>query len=118
LSRRSDSAAAAFKTEQQANIFAALGDPTRLSLVAKLIDGRPHSISSLTEGTKVTRQAISKHLSVLENVGLVSSLKVGRESLYELDPMPLESLQDYLAIIAAQWDKALHNLKVFVEENE
>jgi len=115
LSRRSDSAA--LKTEQQANIFSALGDPTRLSLVAKLIDGKPHSISSLTAGTKVTRQAITKHLTVLENVGLVSSLKAGRESLYELDPKPLESLQEYLAIIAAQWDKALHNLKAFVEEN-
>jgi DNA-binding transcriptional ArsR family regulator len=116
LSRRSDSVAV--KTEQQANIFAALGDPTRLSLVAKLIDGKPHSISSLTAGNKVTRQAITKHLTVLENVGLVSSLKAGRESLYELDPKPLESLQKYLAIISAQWDKTLHNLKAFVEEND
>jgi DNA-binding transcriptional ArsR family regulator len=114
LSRRSDLATA--KTEQHANIFAALGDPTRLSLVAKLIDGKPHSISSLTTGTKVTRQAITKHLTVLENVGLVSSFKTGRESLYELDPKPLESLQEYLGVIAAQWDKALHDLKAFVEK--
>lgn len=112
----SRSNALALKTERQAHIFAALGDPTRLSLVAKLIDGKPHSISTLTEGTKVTRQAITKHLTVLEGVGLVSSFKEGRESLYELDPKPLESLQEYLDIIAKQWDRALHSLKTFVEE--
>jgi DNA-binding transcriptional ArsR family regulator len=101
----------------QANIFAALGDPTRLSLVAKLIDGKPHSISTLTVGTKVTRQAITKHLTVLQNVGLVTSSKEGRESLYELDPKPLESLEEYLKIISTQWDKALQNLKSLVEES-
>jgi DNA-binding transcriptional ArsR family regulator len=114
LSRRNSSAA--FKIEQQAPIFAALGDPTRLSLVAKLIDGKPHSISTLTEGSKVTRQAITKHLTVLEDVGLVSKIKDGRESLYELDTKPLESLQEYLDVIASQWDRALHDLKKFVEE--
>jgi DNA-binding transcriptional ArsR family regulator len=113
---RKNSNSSALKLEQQANIFAALGDPTRLSLVAKLIDGNPHSISDLSEGAKVTRQAITKHLTVLQNVGLVSSIKEGRESLYELDPKPLESLQEYLAVIASQWDKALHDLKMFVEE--
>jgi DNA-binding transcriptional ArsR family regulator len=106
----------ALKTEMQANIFAALGDPTRLSLVAKLIDGKPHSISNLTEGTKITRQAITKHLSVLENVGLVASTKDGRENLYELDPKPLQSLRTYLDVIAAQWDNTLQSLKDFVEE--
>ena len=115
MSRQSNSAAA--KTERQANIFAALGDPTRLSLVGKLIDRRPHSISTLTEGSKVTRQAITKHLTVLETVGLVTKIKDGRESLYELDPKPLESLQEYLKVIAAQWDKSLHSLKAFVEED-
>lgn len=114
LPRRSS--ALALKTEQQANIFAALGDPTRLSLVANLIDGKPHSISTLTAGRKVTRQAITKHLTVLENVGLVSKIKDGRESLYELDPRPLESLQEYLEVIASQWDKTLQNLKAFVED--
>ncbi len=116
MSRRSSSAA--LKTENQANIFAALGDPTRLSLVAKLIDGKPHSISTLTEGTKVTRQAITKHLTVLESVGLVSSAKAGRESLYELNPKPLESLREYLDIIETQWERALLNLKSFVEESD
>lgn len=115
MSRRG-SAATVLKVEQQANIFAALGDPTRLSLVTKLIDGKPHSISTLTEGTKVTRQAITKHLIVLQSVGLVSSTRDGRESLYELDPKPLKSLQEYLAVISSQWDSALQSLKAFVEE--
>lgn len=86
-------------------------------MVAKLVDGKPHSISNLTTGTKVTRQAVTKHLSVLESVGLVSCVKIGRESLYELNPRPLESIQDYLEIIATQWDQSLKNLKAFVEED-
>lgn len=110
------SSSAAYKIEHQAEIFAALGDPTRLSLVAKLNDGQAHSISALTDGTKITRQAVTKHLTVLEDVGLVSKIKEGRESLYELDPKPLESLQEYLQVIAAQWDQALHSLKAFVED--
>jgi DNA-binding transcriptional ArsR family regulator len=114
LSNRNNSTI--LKTVQQANIFAALGDPTRLSLVAKLIDRKAHSISSLTAGNKITRQAITKHLIVLEHVGLVSKVKDGRESLYKLDAKPLKSLQEYLAIIAAQWDKDLNNLKKFVED--
>lgn len=96
-------------------MFSALGDPMRLSLVAKLNDGRPHSISALTHGTKITRQAVTKHLSVLENVGLVTKIKDGRESLYELDTKPLRSMQECLDIIANQWSEALQNLKIFVE---
>jgi DNA-binding transcriptional ArsR family regulator len=114
LSKRNSSVA--LKAEYQAPIFAALGDPTRLSLVAKLIDRKPHSISTLTAGTKITRQAVTKHLTVLEDVGLVSKIKEGRESLYLLETKPLESLQEYLEVIASQWDHALHNLKSFVEE--
>jgi DNA-binding transcriptional ArsR family regulator len=114
LSRNS---AVAFKaTKQQAHIFAALGDHTRLSLVTKLIDGEAHSISALSSGSRMTRQAITKHLTVLEDVGLVSKVKDGRESLYALDPKPLKSLREYLDIISSQWDSALQNLKSFVEE--
>ena len=107
---------AALKLDKQAEVFAALGDRTRLSLVAKLVDGQPHSISTLTEGTNVTRQAITKHLTVLENVGLVAKSKDGRESLYLLEPEPLKSLQEYLDVIATQWDGALHRLKSLIEE--
>lgn len=115
MSRTNSSAAQ--NIDQKAQVFAALGDPTRLSLVAKLIDRKPHSISTLTEGSEITRQAVTKHLTVLQNVGLVSKIKEGRESLYELDPKPLESIQEYLEIIAAQWDQALNNLKNFVEKS-
>jgi len=115
LSRRNSSEA--LKLQHRADIFAALGDPIRLSLVSKLVGGKPHSISALTEGTKVTRQAVTKHLRVLEDVGVVHSTKDGRESLFELDTKPLESLQEYLEIIAIQWDQSLNNLKKFVEES-
>jgi len=107
----------ALKFEEHAPVFAALGDPIRLSLVTKLLGGTPHSISELTEGTRVTRQAITKHLRVLENVGVVHKVRQGRESRYALDSKPLESLRDYLAVIAEQWDEALASLKSFVEED-
>ena len=105
------------KLEHHAQVLAALGDPIRLSIVNKLVTGKPHSISELTEGTKVTRQAVTKHLRVLESVGVVHSAKEGRESLYELDAAPIESIQEYLAIIAKQWDQALGSLKAFVDDD-
>lgn len=107
--------AAAIKIEYPAKVFAALGDPIRLSLVHKLNDSHSHSISNLTQGTKITRQAVTRHLSVLEGIGLVTKIKDGRETLYILDPQPLKSMQEYLEIIAAQWDDKLNNLKKFLE---
>ena len=99
-----------------ASVFAALGDETRLSLVTKLAGGEPRSISQLAEGTAITRQAVTKHLRVLESVGVVRSLKAGRENLFELDPDPIEDLQAYLNLVSQQWDQALVRLKNFVEE--
>jgi DNA-binding transcriptional ArsR family regulator len=115
---RSTSAALSKGAKQQAHIFAALGDVTRLALVAKLNDGIPHSISTLSAGCKMSRQAVTKHLTVLEDVGLVSKVKEGRESLYALDPKPLHSIQEYLEIISRQWDHTLSNFAKFVEESE
>jgi len=97
-------------------VFAALGDATRLALVTKLADGRPHSISQLTEGSAVTRQAITKHLRVLETVGMVRSVRMGRESLFEFDPKPIEEIKQYLDLVSEQWDQALLMLKAFVED--
>ena len=97
-------------------VFAALGDQTRLSLVAKLCRGRPCSISQLTEGSRLSRQAITKHLRVLERAGIVHSLRSGRENLFEFDPKPIESIKDYLGLVSAQWDQALGRLKSFVED--
>jgi DNA-binding transcriptional ArsR family regulator len=99
-----------------ASVFAALGDQTRLSLVAKLCRGQPSSISQLTEGTRLSRQAITKHLRVLERAGIVRSLRSGRENLFEFDPKPIESIKDYLDLVSAQWDQALGRLKSFVED--
>lgn len=100
----------------QAPVFAALGDQTRLALVARLSDGQPYSISRLTRGSRLTRQAITKHLRVLESVGIVHSARAGRESLFELDPRPIADMKEYLDHVSAQWDQALSRLKAFVEK--
>src|SRR5215210_7995264 len=77
-------------------IFAALGDETRLSLIAKLSGGRRRSISQLAEGSRLTRQAITKHIRVLQGAGLVHSVRSGRKSLCEFDPGPMREIRDYL----------------------
>ncbi len=96
-------------------IFAALGDPTRLRLVARLSGGQPHSISQLTRDSKLTRQAITKHLRVLETAGIVHSVRAGRESRFQFDPKPLHEMKDYLDLVSAEWDQTLARLKSFVE---
>jgi DNA-binding transcriptional ArsR family regulator len=106
----------AARLRAHAPVFAALGDDTRLSLVAKLADGRPYSISQLTEGSTLTRQAITKHLRVLENVGMVHSSRAGRESLFAFNPQPIQGMKEYLDLVSEQWDQALSRLKSFVED--
>ena len=108
------SAAAVLRT--RASVFAALGDETRLGLLAKLTNGEPLSIVRLAEGTKLTRQAVTKHLRVLEDVGVVFSVKAGRESRFALDPRPIVSAQEYLEHVSRQWDTALARLKALVEK--
>jgi DNA-binding transcriptional ArsR family regulator len=105
----------AVKRRAHAPVFAALGDQTRLSLVAKLCGGQPSSISQLAQGSRLTRQAITKHLRVLESVGVVHSVRSGRESLFEFDPEPIEEIKKYLDQVSEQWDQALSRLKRFVE---
>jgi DNA-binding transcriptional ArsR family regulator len=102
----------------KAEVFAALGDETRLLLLAKLCKGQRYSISELTEGTKLTRQAVTKHLRVLERVRIVHAKRAGRESLFVLDPQPMEELATYLETVSKQWDGALARLKVFAESDE
>jgi len=104
------------KRRTHAVIFAALGDATRLSLVARLCSGQPRSISQLSERSKLTRQAITKHLRVLESAGIVHCVRTGRESRFEFDPQPIEEMKAYLDFVSAQWDQALSRLKAFVEE--
>jgi DNA-binding transcriptional ArsR family regulator len=110
--RRSGSAA----LKLHASVFAALGDETRLSVLAKLSRGEPQSIARLTAGTRLTRQAVTKHLRVLEGAGMVRSVRVGRESLFELEPQPIEEVRRYLDEVSRQWDDALARLRSHVEQ--
>jgi DNA-binding transcriptional ArsR family regulator len=109
-------AARARREARAVPLFAALGDETRLFIVARLAAGQPMSIVRLAAGTGVTRQAVTKHLRVLSSAGLVRDRRAGRERVWELEPQPLVEAQRSLARISAQWDEALGRLKVFVEE--
>ena len=99
-----------------APLFAALGDKTRLRLVSRLYDDGPMSITRLTAGSKVTRQAITKHLRVMERARLVRSIRRGRESVWQLDKRRLKDARHYLDLISKQWDDALGRLREFVED--
>jgi DNA-binding transcriptional ArsR family regulator len=103
------------KLAAQAPVFAALGDETRLRLVSRLSESGPTSITRLTSGSKVSRQAISKHLRVLEEAGLVRGTRDGRESTWELSLEPLDDVRGCLDAISTQWDDALARLRAFVE---
>jgi DNA-binding transcriptional ArsR family regulator len=103
------------RPKNYALIFAALGDRTRLFLLAQLCDGSPRSITQLTEGSRLTRQAITKHLQVMERAGLVHSVRQGRESRYEFDLGPIDGAKAYLDMVSLRWDEALVRLKAFVE---
>jgi DNA-binding transcriptional ArsR family regulator len=97
-------------------VFAALGDTTRLSLIRKLSDGMPLSIARLAEGSALTRQAVTKHLHVLESAGVVGRERCGRESLYRLEPTRIEEMRAYLDGVSRHWDDALARLKALVED--
>ena len=105
------------RTRTSAPIFAALGDSTRLQIIGRLATGEPLSIATLTTGTGVTRQAITKHLLVLGHAGLVRSKWRGRERKWELTPLRLHGVRHTLDEICAQWDDALGSLKAFVEKD-
>jgi len=96
-------------------VFAALGDETRLGLLATLGAGDRLSITQLTEGTTLTRQAVTKHLRALQRAGLVRGLRRGRETLFEPNSEPLDEARRALEWISKQWDQALARLKAFVE---
>jgi len=112
---RTGSDTSAARRRQHAAVFAALGDETRLSLISELSAGEPRSIAHLTGGTRLTRQAITKHLRVLEQAGIVHSERSGRESRFAFDPKPMQELREYLERVSAQWDQVLGRLKSFVE---
>ena len=104
------------KTRVTPELFAALADATRLHIVSRLCEEGPLSISRLSEGSHVTRQAVTKHLRVMEEARLLHCRRRGRETLWSLDERRLKEARQYLAQISSQWDNALNRLKNFVEE--
>ena len=100
---------------EKAPLFAALGDETRLAIVWRLSSGGAQSIARLTEGTELTRQAVTKHLRVLEGVGLVKSTREGRETSWELSPRKIEEARRFLERVGAAWDARLDRLAKLVE---
>ncbi len=97
-------------------VFSALGDPQRMVLISRLCQKGPLSIAHLTEATTITRQAVTKHLRVLEAAGLARSAKSGRETLWALEHRPIVKARDELERIARQWDDAVERLRAFVED--
>jgi DNA-binding transcriptional ArsR family regulator len=110
--------AAALQLPDAVPLFAALGDGTRLRLLGRLSTGGPLSITRLSEGTGVTRQAITRHLYALGDVGLVRHARRGREQVWDLNPKRLDKAKRYLDQISAQWADAAERLKAFVEDQE
>ena len=112
----SRSRSAAAKLTEAAPVFAALGDATRLRLVSRLCVDGPLSITQLSEGAGVTRQAVTKHLQAMGDAGLVRDSRRGRERIWKLDPKRLQEARRCLSQIADQWDAAINRLKAFVED--
>jgi DNA-binding transcriptional ArsR family regulator len=117
MSRRRDISAVPGQLLARAPLFSALGDGTRLRLIGNLSGGEPRSISELAEGSELTRQAITKHLRILEGVGLVHGERRGREILFEFKPKPISEAIKYLDHVSRQWDEALGRLKKLVESD-
>ena len=109
----------AVQRRSRAPVFAALGDETRLSLVATLCDRQSHSISQLTHGSKLTRQAVTKHLLILEDANLVVTEKRGREKLHYLNPIPIHDIADrWIGKYERGRLRALGDLKKKLERKE
>jgi len=105
------------RLQDNAPVFAALGDPTRLRLVARLCERGPLSIARLADGVTVSRQAVAKHLRALEEAGLVHGARAGRESVWELRPARLAQVRRALERISSDWDAALARLRLMVEDD-
>ncbi|MBP6704777.1 MAG: helix-turn-helix transcriptional regulator [Vicinamibacteria bacterium] len=104
------------RLDAEARVFAALGDPTRLKLIAVLCAGGAFSITQLTTNTDISRQGVTKHLQVLSQAGVVRGVKSGRERLWQLEPAQIEEARRTLEVIGKQWETALGRLKTFVEK--
>ena len=98
--------------------FHALADPTRREILERLRRSGPLSVSEVSEGLPMTRQAVTKHLDALAASGLVRVRRVGRERIHELDPEPLRELHLWLAPYEAEWDRRLDRLKRHLDRDE
>ena len=108
--------ASAVRVADAVPVFAALADATRLRLLGRLSAEGPLSITRLSEGTAITRQAVTRHLEALGDVGLVRNARRGRERVFQLDLERLEVARRYLDQVAAQWGAAAERLRSFVED--
>ncbi len=106
----------AAKLAEGAPLFAALGDKTRLTIVARLCNEGPLSVVRLCEGSAISRQAISKHLGALSKAGFVRSELSGRERIYSLERKRIAEVQRHLDRISQQWDAAIERLRAFTED--
>ena len=106
----------ASRLTKAAPVFAALGDPVRLAMVAQLCRDGPQPTIRLKQGTPVSRQAVTKHLRMLEKAGLVQSRRVGRDRLWQIEARQLTEVRKYLDQISAEWDATLERLRRFVED--
>ncbi len=102
--------------EAKAPLFDALGDPNRLRIITRLCDGGPSSTTEVTQVVAVSRQAATKHLMLMEAVGLVSSERKGRERIWRVQPKPLSEASDYLTALSLRWDRAIDRLRAYVED--
>ena len=100
----------------KAPLFDALGDPNRLRIITRLCDGGPSSTTDVTQVVAVSRQAATKHLMLLEAVGLVSSERKGRERIWRVQQKPLTDASDYLTALSDRWDRAIDRLRAHVED--
>ena len=104
--------------EDQQSLFAALADPVRRSLLTNLAEHSPRTATQLAQEYPITRQGILKHLTILEDVGLVIVYQAGREKRYTLTPEPLDELEQWIEDIGAKWDERLLRLKTWLEQEQ
>ncbi|MET0429060.1 MAG: helix-turn-helix transcriptional regulator [Microvirga sp.] len=100
-----------------APIFAALGDPIRLSIIGQLCESGPLPTVRLQGASRgVSRQGLTKHLRVLEDAGLVDSVRIGRDRQWRLQPRRIAMLRQHLEDVSAAWDGRIERLRAFVED--
>jgi DNA-binding transcriptional ArsR family regulator len=102
---------------ETAPLFDALGDPNRLRIITRLCNGGPCSTTKITEVVSISRQAATKHLVLLEAVGLVSSQRHGRDRIWRVQPKPLTDASEFLNALSQKWDNAIDRLRTYVEDN-